>query len=409
MSQEAVSGGAPTASRSESVSIKSHIDLVSRNRIAGWVLDTSRPSAPLTVRLVVNGQEMMRAVADLLRPGLTDIYGSGNHGFDFRLPTPLSPESQHHVSLRLLEGTRLLYDGFIVPEPRTAPPPRHGHPEVVLLSSTGRSGTTVMMRHFNENPHVVVAGDAPFEVKLLTYASHAIRTITTPKDNEPRPFADIRYDLPALEPNPYFGHLHAGVFRDPDALYDLFGRVTTDRLSRAFHDIVTTFYARLAADQENSAALYFAEKCDILSGLRDTVRRMFSVTREILLVRDLRDVYCSSKSFWKVDRKFLSANLSAASRSFLAIKRENRTDVIVVRYEDLMSAPGKELDRISGFLGLPTPLAEVNDLALFSSHGTSANPTTSVGRWRNALSDEEAAEFKSFAEFFEEFGYEPPR
>ena len=102
----------------ELTALKCYVDQVTRERVVGWVLDTQNPSVPLTVRLMVDGQEIMRDVARIPRPSLGTLYGCATHGFDFSFPVPLAPDVHHHVSLRLLEGNRIFYDGHIAGEPK---------------------------------------------------------------------------------------------------------------------------------------------------------------------------------------------------------------------------------------------------------------------------------------------------
>ena len=82
--------------------------------------------------------------------------------------------------------------------------------------------------------------------------------------------------------------------------------------------------------------------------------------------------------------------------------------MIFIKYEDLILQKENTLARIGDFLGLGHALAPdiESDGILFKKHGTSADASSSVGRWKAELKDEEIRIFEDqFAEFFTTFDY----
>ena len=66
--------------------------------------------------------------------------------------------------------------------------------------------------------------------------------------------------------------------------------------------------------------------------------------------------------------------------------------------------------RISQYLGAGRPIAfnPSSEAQIFSRHGTSSDPTASIGRWKQELSAEDRTAFaRAFKPFLEAFGYEP--
>lgn len=63
--------------------------LVSRDRIAGWAADGSRPASRRVLRLRVGGRELAQQRATLFREDATKFGGDGFHGFCFSVPPAL--------------------------------------------------------------------------------------------------------------------------------------------------------------------------------------------------------------------------------------------------------------------------------------------------------------------------------
>ena len=80
-----------------------------------------------------------------------------------------------------------------------------------------------------------------------------------------------------------------------------------------------------------------------------------------------------------------------------------------MRYEDLILQSADTLSSISAYLGLDHPivLAPDSEGKIFSSHSTSPDPASSIGRWKRELNSEDCASFsQSFQPFLEAFGYD---
>lgn len=392
--------------------IRSFIDYCGVDRVAGWVVDTERPGFPSFVKLIVNGAELARGEASNVRHDLNAVFGSSSHGFDFRFDPPLSPHRSHYVSLQLGDGSQVVRDFAIVGPSQGAGVGDGIAP--ILLSSTGRSGTTILMKKLGTDPSIVVAGNYPYEFKLLTYYAHALKVLPQPVDSLHDPLvvgADKLHEHPGrLGANPFFDPIFVNQFSPPDRFLDLFGRLAMGRLAATFASLTRDFYQEVGDQQGKVNPAYFIEKCDVLTDSRDHARIQFNSLKEIVLVRDLRDVFCSSQSFWSVGPGFMQ-NIIEAKDHLVRIKREMRpADTLLLRYEDLILDEESCIRRIAGFLGLGRPLAASTaeeDSTLFETHGTSTEPVASIGRWKRDLLPDQRALFRnSLSDFLETFGYD---
>ena len=78
--------------------LRSFLDEVGRNRIAGWAQDAAQPDAPLSLLILVDDALVARVLANRHRPDLAAAgIGDGRHGFRFEFPNGLSPGERHVV------------------------------------------------------------------------------------------------------------------------------------------------------------------------------------------------------------------------------------------------------------------------------------------------------------------------
>ena len=79
-----------------------YVDACTRHSVVGWAADTDRPDARLELRVMVNGAEQGRVIADRPREGLRQrgIYGDGAHAFEYAFDPPLSPFRGYNIVVR---------------------------------------------------------------------------------------------------------------------------------------------------------------------------------------------------------------------------------------------------------------------------------------------------------------------
>lgn len=81
--------------------LRSYLDLISHECIAGWAWDTDAPDTPVSLVVSANDQVIGRVLADGYRADLEQAaIGDGRHGFTFRPSPPLSPLKRYLVGVR---------------------------------------------------------------------------------------------------------------------------------------------------------------------------------------------------------------------------------------------------------------------------------------------------------------------
>jgi Sulfotransferase family len=386
-----------------------YVDSFASHKIVGWAADADQPDVRHEVTVLVDGTPRGVVLADRPREGLRQLgtYGDGAHGFEYSFDPPLSLLRSYDVVVRFSNDDTLLRQGrFRIERER----PQTIGMQPLLVTATGRSGTTLLMRRLGNDPHIAIADAYPFEMKLLTYYAHALEILTSPGNREKtKPLDAMVADSYHLGLNPFHHPVMEPIYPKPAMLYEFFGRRTAERLTPALRDTITDFYRDMCIHQGKTSARFFAEKCDVFTPARSFARLAFGNLKEILLVRDPRDVHCSRKSFWADTPEASFQNLRAVQSAMLAIWKESAGEVLAVKYEDLILQPDEAMARISGFLELDKTIQvkPESEQKVFSGHGTSQDPTSSIGRWKQEMSAEERASFdKEFQPFLETFGYQ---
>ncbi len=370
---------------------KAFVGTVSRSVVSGWALDTSRPNVPITVSILVDGQHVADASADVARADLArlDGFGDGRHGFRFNFVPPLGADRPHRVSLHFADTGTALPGGEHVLTP-DRPPPERAAPALtpILVTGPGRTGTTLLMSLLARSPDIVAAELVPYETRQLAYHAHAHHVLTHAADTVHSTHQDrLQGDGYHIGFNPYHSAAHASAFRRPALAHDFADHYAPPRMDALFADLVAEYYRRLAQDYGKPDARFFAEKNNNLQRLvRLFARRAFGRVREIVTIRDPRDVFCSYLAYFKVDAEHAFSDLSHATRIIAALAAEMPDDVFFCRYERLLRADTVFLSELSTFLGTPlAPRSQEERAAMFARHATSATPFGSIERWRTDL------------------------
>ena len=402
------------------MAVTGYVDEISRHLVSGWAVDLEHPEATVEVALHVDGKchaLLPCAIhrSDLnatLREKVTDPEArqkiSGSYGFHLALHPPLPAFKSLLIEVRAGPARTLLPNGR-----RTLPPPpsQQASFRPILVNGVGRSGTTLLMQKLSAHPDIVVAPIYPYEITLLTYYTAAFRTLISGQDRErstdPTTLfsADQQYSIGF---NPFNRPGLFNVARNPARIAQVFEEFIPARMAQCFRAIIEEYYCVLRQDQGKSDAPWFAEKSGLDETARQGPRIFFGAVREIILIRDPRDLICSARSFWKLNWDDAHQRVAMAARQLLDIQQTAGEDVLFVKYEDLVTSTSDTLARICAFLCLSVPdnAGDERESRLFKSHGTSASPDSSVGRWRREMAPEEiAASAHGFRDFLDHFAY----
>lgn len=248
----------------------------------------------------------------------------------------------------------------------------------VFIGGSPRSGTTLLLRMLGRHPSVAAYYETKIVASLIDWLEGSI---FNPFDRE----------------NPYDFRLRD--YFDRDEIYRSFGAA-----------LAKLFGERPAA----SGKAIWVEKTPRNALHVDTLLRMLPQARFVHVVRDGRDVAVSMTKIEAAPKTVpecarLWAGYVSAGRT--ACRRHPQC-TIEIRYEDLVTAPGKAMDALCAFLGIE-PTAAMLDLdtlkvSLFEENwGPQAAPTTPLGRWRRHA-DFPKTSFKEVAgQLLIELGYEP--
>jgi hypothetical protein len=388
------------------------VDLLTRSTITGWAADTSRPDLSIGIHCTVNGRRMGRSAGDM-RDDLTGIFPGATGRYGFRLTDgllPLSPFIDNDVAITFVRTGGPLQGGTITLPALAAAADGDGTDLLrpVVVTATGRSGTSLLMARLATHPDILVAREHPYELKLLSYYAKALSVLTAEADRQNSTDPDTmltKASQYSLGFNPY-----NETFDRDDPEMRLFWEATAPReLRTCFARIVDAHYRVVAQQTAKPHAAIFVEKIGTSEMVRQAVSFMFGKVSEILLVRDPRDIICSSKFFWKHE----FADSVRSLRNQLIVASHHRTDPhlsqYVLKYEDLLSQPQAAMAGVFAFLGVDSTSFRVDaqtEQRIFELHGTTASPEETIGRWRRELSQDQVdIANRELQQVLESYGY----
>jgi hypothetical protein len=194
-----------------------------------------------------------------------------------------------------------------------------------------------------------------------------------------------------------------------------------ESLAAVCQERIEALYSRVAAGQGRPDEIYFAEKfgTDSVPAL---IWELYPRAREVILVRDFRDVACSilASSAKRKGREQVSdpstvlGDIAGRTNSLLKIWQQRSERAHLVRYEDLIERPAEALEGLLVYLELDASaelvesmvaaLSEGGDAA--TRHRTTDTADASIGRWRRDLDEGQQREFtRVLHEGLEAFGY----
>jgi Sulfotransferase family len=389
--------------------------------VGGWACTLQ--SRITEVELLEGGRRVRRCKVDLPSPDIATRFPSlpGAETSRFLMGIGLiGLPSPFEIEVHVIAGDQR-WPLAVIRGRRTAP--RYEYVPLfrpLMVTSLGRTGTTLLMRMLSVHPEVVVYDTHPYEIRAATHWMHVLRTLS-----EPGSFVDL------VGLQSYLNGLESAVrgnpFSSPHMVDEAVARwaATTHPLDVAAfcRRGVDDFYRQVALSQSVAGARRFAEKL-YPSLLADVLAEVDGSTVELISVRDPRDMLCSlsGMSWWRKHSRGGGSELGARLPALAAqlkrvVERRRRRGerAHVVRYEDLAARPHEALESILAFAGLDAAPATIGrmvehgfaDIPEYRAHRTTDSVEASVGRWRRELEpslQELCAD--AFGEALVEFGYE---
>jgi hypothetical protein len=319
-------------------------------------------------------------------------------------------EGDEAARIAVIEGTR-----------RALPVQTATRFQPIMVTTLGRSGSTWLMSLLGQHPEITAFQAQTNEARAACYFADVLRTLSRPSSymSTVRGYFVSTLDWMGTSPT---RPLHQ-YERDPDIL-EWMGTTYVEELIAFVAQRLDAIYAQLSAKEGKERATRFVEKCPP-NGPQVMLSEIYPEAREILLVRDFRDYFCSVRSWrwgWEESRARHSNDEEWIRRELarqvqgLSVYRRQRSSAMVLRYEDLVTRTNETLESTFTHLGVEDTAAAVktvieaaeatSDEAIARGHQTSGGPTESIGRWKRELEPhlQQVCE-EAFGPALAEFGY----
>lgn len=230
----------------------------------------------------------------------------------------------------------------------------------IIVTSLGRSGSSVLMGYLKAHSHIKVADEFPYEVKL---AQRVIASIHDTAD-------------------------HGTVYRPERVAMDSFAESIIDK---GLNEI-DKFYSGQNIQR-------FAEKsfpCMFQGWFYD----LYPGFKEIILVRDFRDILLSIDAFNKMrgfqswgqldsPQNYLQTFKRDLVDKFMISYRTTRGKSLLIKYEDLIKYPEQTIQIMLNYLDLESNKKNVQQIIdhnkVHNQHVTSPSVLDSVQRWKRDM------------------------
>lgn len=400
--------------------------------VAGWALGPGGPAVALDI--VVGGESIRRIplhdpVQRIPRPDLNDAFpqvpradagglwtkiGLLGMPLDFSFDVHVVTADDVSVRLATVRGRR---------QPlRTRFQP---HLQPLLVTTLGRTGSTWLMRLLMEHPEITTHRAFPYESRGAAYWMHLLKVLSEPANHHqatpPAGFDAARW---TIGPNPYN---HLAYSWNYPALLPWCETEYPEQLALLCQRSIEQFYLATAIQDGVHDAHFFVEK-----GLPNHIARLLAELypdgREIMLVRDPRDMLCSILAFNRKrgiitfgreaaasDADFIRAHLRLAVERLFQHWRGRVGAAYLLRYEDLILHPHRALRELLTYVGVDASSSTVDGMLARTTeesvelreHRTSTTARDSIGRWQRDLSLElQAICAETFADLLPVLGYE---
>jgi hypothetical protein len=395
--------------------------------LGGWVVGRRRPVSAINVLLAgfpPDGLPLLSVPVSILREGVLRRFEHLPRDLPCGFATTIGVAglpAEFELTLEAVfdDGQAERFGKIVGRHPRIE---SHFAPALqpLMLTSLGRTGTTWLMRLLSEHPQLAVHRVYPYETRACAYWMHAFDVLAEPHHHGVAHPDDYHHDRTVVRHSP----LHL-LWRDP-AVHGWLQGAYVEQLAGFVQRTTDSFYQVVAESNGCLDPRYFAEKFHV-GHARWFARSIYSGARELLLVRDPRDMLCSILAF-NARRGYESfgRELVESDAQFVGRIREDFARLVyaqdsdrdpphLVRYEDVILDPPATLSELLRYADLDAAEATVagmleraaTDTAELAAHRTAGDARQSVGRWRRDLSPElQAICADAFGELLERLGYE---
>ena len=334
--------------------------------IGGWV--AARETRPVAIEVVYHDRVLRTSPIKGIHldvaaryPEMPVVLGGGFHALIGLLGLKL--ESELFVRAVLEDETRVPLGSIAI---RRRPIRTAFDPTIqpLMLTSLGRTGTTLLMKALTTHPEILVFRRFPYEYSAANYWVHMLRVLSEP--------ANL---VESAHPDNFHGNLHwvghnpfhdESVYERP-ALGAWIGRTYVEELAAFCQKSIEDWYTTMAHTQAQDTPSYFAEK--MWPGFSAVLTwELYPKAKEVILVRDFRDVACSMLAFdarrnysnfgrpdGKSDEEYIREEVRGYALQMQNSWRSRRDRAHLVRYEDIILRPVETLTDLLDYLELDRP------------------------------------------------------
>ncbi len=295
----------------------------------------------------------------------------------------------------------------------------------LLVTTLGRTGSTLLISLLGAHPEILAYRPFQAEARYVSYWMQIFLSLSEPKSWIYPISANERSD-----PGWVFGGdlNHPVHFALYPRVFEWFHGPYMDRLFEFCVRSLKEHYKKVGEIQNKPLARLFCEKF-LPDPFTKCVRDLMPDSREVFLVRDFRDMFCSIRAFnekrgflgfgrekFRSDREYISIGGPPTARMLLDAWRERKHSSVLIKYEELVMRPKATLKTLFGALGLDASDAVIGDIIQRVDgmvpesqglHKTVQRAANSVGRFRRDL-DPDLLQLcnEAFREGLEAFGYQ---
>lgn len=391
-------------------------------KIEGWYLPRSECPA---LRLVVPGIETTVVEMNVPRPDVTPDRPEATAGFRvwanaLRLPLEFEMHLMAHhagrtpVWLATVRGRREKLPS--IDQPRFQP---------IILTSFGRTGGTWVTHLIGRHPEIVALRPFEYESRIATYWTDVFTALSEPRSYLQCLGADAGGEHWWLGE----GSLGPQAAADADPEFTRWlGKENVEKLMLFCHGRIEEAYERVSKVENRPRSRFFVERSWPNPVTHLMLRSVFPGAREIVLVRDFRDMVASILAYnerrgvqyfgrhaWASDEEFVRS-LKHPMNHIVNSWRQAKDHTYLLRYEDIVLHPQESLVPVLDYLGVDSEPGVIDQMIRVASadsshardvHQTSTSAEASIGRWQRDLSEPvQEACGEAFGEILAELGYE---
>ena len=278
----------------------------------------------------------------------------------------------------------------------------------ILVASTGRAGSTLLMKVLASHPEIIVRSLFPYETRASQYYY-----ICNFEEMDTANFNPINWN--GIEYRPFQGNDKKSAFWSQQQ--------TQKGWEKQQVNLSDEYYSFVAELEDKPLAKSFAEKLVGLS-LVEPMINSFPESKVIFLQRDPRDTFFSVKSF-NQKRGYVSfgeekgeATLFTNIISFYKYSQKlkktlSQVNYINLKYEQLVTEKMATISQLFNSLDVDNSDRQVLAAIKYAfaespeslKHKTSTNVSASMSRWKREADDQVLEIFASFQKDLEQIGY----